>query len=340
MNTLSKTKYITSFVIFSLLFLIAKNTYAQSRIPIVVSPARQEIKINPKETKNIQIKFVNESSFPLVGKVKAVDFMVDGKNGSPILLDSVKYPISNIYSLSSWIDLPYENASIAANDILRLNLKISVPEDAAPGGRYAAVYFESEAPEINGQNDSQFSSTSSRIVSLIYVRVNGPVSEKAYIDLFDVPVFLQFGPVPISFDIFNKGDYHITPMGQITLSNWFNKEVETKNIESKNIFPDTKRGYEERIGRAWMFGKYRIDIVASYGEGGKVIETSKFVWVVPVLLIVSIFLTMIIVFLTIKIVSKKITGKQEELEEKLKEEISEIEQLKEKYKDKFNKKSS
>jgi hypothetical protein len=148
---------------------------------------------------------------------------------------------------------------------------------------------------------------------------------------------LEFGPIPVYFEILNKGGLHITPAGQLTLSNWFGKEVDNVTLESKNIFPNAKRTYESSLGKFWMFGRYIASLTAAYGDQGKTLTINQFVWVVPITLIIIIVLGLIIISMGITLIVKKFKAKQVKLEEKLEEEITELETLKNKFKDKLPK---
>ena len=77
-------------------------------------------------TFNLSVKFINEAQQPASGIIKVVDFIVTNDNGFPTLLDNLTYPLSNQYSASSWITLPYEKATIAAQDIVRVNFKTDI----------------------------------------------------------------------------------------------------------------------------------------------------------------------------------------------------------------------
>lgn len=304
------------------------NVQAQARIPLVVAPARQTIAVDPGATENLQIKFFNESISPISGNIKAVDFIVTGSDGSPILLED---------QINDWVELPYDRASIPSGDVLRVNFKVRVPEDATPGGRYVAIIFEQTGQLSQTSDNESASLVAPRIVGLLSIKVNGPVTESAFVNIFKTPKFLEFGKIPVYFEIANKGGYHISPNGQVTLTNWMGKEIERVTIEDKNIFPNAKRNYEEKIGSTWMFGKYKINLTANYGETGKTILAESFVWVIPVTVIIIVIFSLLILSLLGYLVSRKVHAKQEALEEKLEEEISEIESLKNKFKDKLPK---
>ncbi|AKM83262.1 hypothetical protein A2422_00075 [Candidatus Woesebacteria bacterium RIFOXYC1_FULL_31_51] len=325
-----KNKLALTITILILGVFIAFEVKAQDRLPLVVAPARQTIVIDAGKTENMQIKFFNESIVPVSGNIKVVNFIVNNDDGSPTLLENEE---------NTWVKLPYEKATIASGDVLKVNFKVTVPKDTLPGGRYVAIIFEQvgQLPEATTINE-QLSTVSPRIVGLVSIRINGPVTESAFISNFKVPVFLQFGPVPVTFEILNKGGYHITPKGQLVLRNWFGKNVGETILETKNIFPDAKRLYKTELGKNWMFGKYSIDLTANYGEAGKVLLENTSLWVIPVWPIMAIVLFIAIITLLIVLVYKKLKSKQVKLEEKLEEEITEVEELKDKFKDNLPKK--
>lgn len=311
-------------------FVFPNGIFAQQKIPLVVAPARQTVAIDPGKSEHLQIKFFNETDRPISGNLKAVDFIVTGIDSSPILLED---------QINDWIKLPYDRASIAPGGVLKVNFRIDVPKETLPGGRYSAIIFETVGQIQTGQsaNSEVASLVSPRIVGLVNTRINGPITESAFIDLFKTPIFLEFGKIPVYFEIMNMGGYHINPKGQITLTNWMGQETERVTLEDKNIFPSAKRNYEVDLGQTWMFGKYKVDLVASYGEQGKTLTATNYVWVIPVTIIIMIIFSIIIVILLFYLISKGSRDRQEELEKRLEEEIREVEMLKNKFKDKLPK---
>lgn len=302
---------------------------AQSRTPLVVAPARQSIAIDAGKSENLQIKFFNESANPVSGNIKAVDFIVNGKDGAPILLED---------QVVDWIKLPYDKASIPSGDVLRVNFKVDVPKETQPGARYVAIIFEQTGQLPQSSSDSEEASAIlPRIVGLLTIRINGQVFESSFLDSFKLPGFLEFGPIPVYFEILNKGGVHITPAGQIVIKDYFGNEIDRKTIESKNIFPNARRSYEMEVGKKWMFGRYLVNLTAGYGETGKVISTNQYIWVVPVTLIIVSLLGLTIAIMFVALISHKMKEKQSRLEEKLEEEISELEALKNRFKDKLPK---
>jgi hypothetical protein len=321
-----------SFLVFSL---NPSRARAQEAIPLTVAPARQQLNIDPGATQTLEIKFFNRANLPLAGNLKVVDFIVKDSEGSPLFLENQE--LSNRFAAANWVKLPFEKATIAAGDVLKIQFKVEAPEDARPGGRYIAIYFEpvGTIPVVSTLDKEGLQATTSRIVGLVYIRVNGPITESAIVKRFDVPEFVEYGPIKATAEILNRGDYHIAPTGQITLYNWLGKKVDEKTLKQKNIFPDASRIYKASLGSKLLIGKYKLVFSASYGEQGKALVAQAFVWAFPVKAALIIILTIIILILGTILLWKKLKQRQVKLEEKLEEEIEEIEKLKEKYKDKL-----
>lgn len=325
-------------VAFFSVFLPIQNCYAQEILPLTVSPARQSVNVDPGSTEGVNISFLNQAEVPIAGNIKVVDFIVNDDQGSPLLLENTE-AMSSRYSAAAWVKLHTEKAVIAPNDLFKIPVRIVVPPDAAPGGRYVAVYFEPTGtyPSVNSLETQKegVQTTTPRVVGLLYIRVNGPITEAAVVKKLKVPRFVEFGPVDVALEILNKGDYHITPIGNLTLTNWSGKNVDEYALEKKNIFPEKSRSYETNLGKRLMFGRYSVSALALYGDSGKVVEATEVFWAFPIRLVLIIILTITAIILALIYLSRKIKKTQHKLEEKLEAEISEIEALKQKYQDKI-----
>jgi ABC-type multidrug transport system fused ATPase/permease subunit len=145
------------------------------------------------------------------------------------------------------------------------------------------------------------------------------VEESAYVVQMKTPRFLEYGPIPVKTQILNRGNYHIKPKGALSLLSLFGKKVDQQLLKEQNIFPDVTRTFENNLGQKWMFGKYKIELNASYGETGKVLTATVFTWVFPWKIALVIILTIVIVILLISLLYHRLKRKEIELEEKLEE---------------------
>ncbi|OGH10255.1 MAG: hypothetical protein A2152_00850 [Candidatus Levybacteria bacterium RBG_16_35_6] len=212
---------------------------------------------------------------------------------------------------------------------------MTVPEDAKPGGRYFGIYFEptSSIPTPLKSDKEAGTSTKSRLAGLVYVRVAGPITENASIIKFQTPSFIEYGPVKVTSEIINRGSYHITPKGQVVLYDWLGRKIDIKALEEANIFPDSSRIFTNDLGKQLMFGKFKVELTATYGETGQVLTASTSFFAFPVRIALVIILSIIIIMLLGMIIWKKMKGRQSKLEKKLEEEIHELEELKDKVSD-------
>lgn len=323
-----KTLIITSsFALGSFLLLSGlKQAKAQTTnvLPLSVAPARQEIFVDPGESTAITVKFFNYSDAPVSGPLKVADFIVEDKDGSPTFLEEGSAvtgltKISPRFSAASWVALPYDRISIAPKNKVNIQAKINVPTNATPGGKYLAIYFEpgGQVSKATGSLKEAASPVSVRIAGLVYLRVSGPIKEDAYVVKLSMPKFSEYGPVDIATEILNRGDYHIRPRGVISVTNLFGKQIDTAELKEQNIFPDVSRVYENKVGQKWMFGKYKAELTAAYGESGKALTAIAFFWVVPWKLTIVVVLTILILIILFNNFFRKYKKHEEELEEKI-----------------------
>jgi len=296
----------------------------QDAVQINIAPARQELVADPGETTAVNVRLYNPTSNPITGNLGVVDFIVERDDGVPTFLEQNE--VSPRFAAAAWVNLPYDKVIIPSKESVTIQAKINIPQAANAGGRYFAIYFEHgrTSPDLSDQEDKDVAVTH-RIVSLTYLTITGPVDESALLKELKAPAFLEYGPITATSEITNQGDLHIRPQGTITLTNMFGKIVDQQSLEGKNVFPDASRIYENILAQnqRWLIGKYRIDLSATYGDGGQVIKGTVFTWVFPWKLVTMIILAIVIISLLIVITIRSFRKKEEQLEEK-------IEQLEEK----------
>lgn len=310
-------------------FCSAKVSQAQEIIPFQVSPARQELTANPGEIVPFTVKYFNFGSTPLTGVLKSADFIVNGNSGNPKLIDDPRLA-SPRFSASTWVSLPFDRMSIAAQDKVTVQGKIAVPSNARPGGRYIAVYYQPQPGNQIGSLPPQESRTEiqTRLVALVYLRINGDITEAASVDRLYSQSFIEYGPISIVASISNSGDYHINPRGFITVKDMFGNTQFEKELPQQNVFPDSSYSYDISLGQKWMLGRYKITLSGAYGEQGKGLQRETYVWVIPWKVALIIILAIVIFMLILKSFINQSKAKQEILEEKLTHEEQEIEALK------------
>jgi ribosomal protein S4 len=321
-----------SFFIF--LFLIFNQALAQTTLPLVVYPARQFLEVNPGEKTGVVVNFVNQSNQPLSGFIRIVDFIVRDNQGTPELIENTESAPEK-YAASSWFKSEYDKLTLPANEKVTIQAQINVPQNANPGGKYVAIYFQTQAPAFAQDTATNYEAGTGitpRLASLIYIKVKGDIKENAFVTRFQAPNFLEYGPINVETEILNRGDYHITPKGEITLTDFTGKVIDKSILKETNIFPDTVRTFTNTLGKKWLVGKYRLELAATYGEKGKTLTAFTEVWVFPWKLATIVVLSLIIVILLARHFYQTTLLKEKTLEEELEKEKEEIERLKQELK--------
>jgi len=193
-HTKHKFVYLVAGLVIFIALFVSDKASAQSIIPLVVAPARQTIKVDPGKTASFVIRFYNTGVEPISGTFKVADFIVDNNEGSPNFLEGPT-TLSKRFAAAQWVTLSTEKGTIPSSGMVIIDGKIRVPENANPGGKYFAVFFEptSEIPEATGSKQEEAASISMRIAGLVYLKVSGPIAEGANIVSFSAPNFSEYG---------------------------------------------------------------------------------------------------------------------------------------------------
>ncbi|NCU33280.1 MAG: DUF916 domain-containing protein, partial [Candidatus Moranbacteria bacterium] len=308
------------------------NVKAQTAVSTGLSaiPPRLEVEVKPDTTNTQVIKVRNESSETKTISISLRDFIVTDNQGTPNFLD-ITDTESNRWSASSWIQLSETSLTIKAGETKNLNLSVIVPENALPGGHYAAVVY---SPNSGSIGSSTGASVQTNVGTLVYVTVPGDINQSASIQSFTAPKFSEFGPVSFKSTIKNSSDIHIQPVGSIVVTNWLGGQTAKLALDQTNIFPYTSRNFENTLDKKWLFGRYKATLNAVYGTAGGVVAATIFFWVIPWRLLILVaagigIIVTLILILKNKPKKTKSTSSNDEVAELEKE----LEALKKKYKD-------
>lgn len=317
-TSLLKSSFVTGILAISVLAAVPSTVFppqvhAQTVRTMTVTPPRVEVSIDPGGKKEGIIKIINDSAETLTFDVKLQDFIVDNLQGIPNLLPPDV--LDNKYSASAWIGLEAQQVKVPPKTRQELSYYIQVPKDAKPGGHYAAVVYSPQVPDDTEEGSG--ATVTSEIGTLFYVTVNGPIKEKADVTLFDGKRFNEYGPVDITTQVRNMGDNHIKPRGYIALTNMFGKQSYTAPLLERNIFPGGQGvNYDNKFGTKFMFGRYKAELLGSYGSQNNLPLTASFYfWVVPwklLLAVLFLILSVILGALYMRKNKRKATDKPDE----------------------------
>ncbi len=323
------SKTITALVLLvAMAFLLVPRANAQE-FGITAFPATVLMDLKPGTPTRILIQFKNRTDTFISGRIKVFDYLVVDKDGTAQLYEPGQAKPK--YAAASWVKPEVERVTLAPQDYVAVNLTVSPPAELTSCGAYAAVVFEDEsAAPVPATGRAGASAISARVGSLLIFRTKqeGCVEELRIVNMV-TPSFLEYGPIPLSFDIVNAGEVHVLPELTLKSTGWLGAHSE-KKLATRRIFPETAKSYSETIGKKWLFGPQTLSLVGSYGLTKLPIAYTTTVWVLPWRLLLGALLLILILMLLLKRYTGTIKEREDELQEELSEERKEIDELKKK----------
>lgn len=293
---------------------------ANDSLSLVAMPPRAgdegQLRVAPGKTIQTTVRVRNASNQPVVLNSYALDFIVKEDGRTPI---AVQETVTNRWSLAKWITIVPNQHTLQPKETAEMAVVIEVPEDAMPGGHYAMILHEPTNQADVSEQSGSGTGVTQRIGTLLYVIVEGEISEQANLREFQFKKFQEFGPVPYSFLIRNQSDIHIRPRISIDIFNMLGRKSGSIEVDPQNIFPLNSRTYAGKWDKIWGFGLYTAKLTASYGETGQVIVDSTSFWIIPIRIILSIIIGTLLIVVLILAIKRHAEKKYQLEQEKVKE---------------------
>lgn len=245
---------------------------------ITFSPIKFDLNLDPGQTSNHQVIIDNKSDEALTYYITLADIETINENGDAVFSEA---PLNNKYSLAGWIRAPKTQVSIEPNSSEAFSFSIAVPKDAEPGGHFGAVFITTTPPE---KAPGTGSSVITRTGPVVLVRVSGDVEETLNIESLKTDKSMyETGPVSITARLRNQGSVHLTPAGDIIVRNMFGSEVsrESFNSSALSVLPGAVRSFVGKFNPEFGFGKYTVEVIASYGLKNDIVSSSTSFWIIP-----------------------------------------------------------
>jgi hypothetical protein len=264
------------------------NLNVEDKEDFVLEPGKIEVYADPGQTivKNISVtsRIKQRTKF----KVTTEDFLGSRSESEPVvLLGDQKSP----YSFKDNLEPEETSFSLDFGDRITLPVTIHVPIDAQPGGFYSSVIISNE-PQVNADRPQASTRVVSRVGTLFFVRVNGPVHEEGKVEDFRVRDAKSiYGSTPKEFQILfnNTGSVHLVPYGQIRITNMVGTEVGVLPVDAYFAMPDSLRyrnvSWEDSQFR---IGRYTATLELHRGYGDTVDIKKISFWVIPLKVVIPV----------------------------------------------------
>lgn len=251
-----------------------------------LGPGKLEVSLSPGEETSRIIAITNRLGKEMGFVINIEDFKGSRSTGQTIiLLGEEKGP----YSLKDYLHPDTTKFTLKHGQRINLPIKISIPEDAEPGGLYGSVLVATAPPGVElgetktGEAEGGVTLVS-RLGALFFVRVKGAAQEDGFIKDFrtiNSEKFYDKGPITFELLFENNGNVHLTPYGIIEIKNLLGKTIDEIEVDPWFAMPDSLRVKEVKWDRSLVFGRYVA--IASVNRGYEdIIDQKSFVfWVIP-----------------------------------------------------------
>jgi len=281
-----KKYFLPSFLALTLGFFLMRPASA-----LTLSPPTAEITAKPGETAEVVVKLYNEGKEALTIEPGVLSFNTANENGQPNF-----YNDKTGMDLQHWITLP-SSLTLAPDETRSVVVTVSVPKSADPGGHYAAVFWGTSPPKVEGSG----AGVAGQIAMLLLVDVAGNIKEDAHvIEFHSLKSVLTHLPADFMVRFQNNGSVHEHPAGDIVIRNIFGRQSATLpfNIQpaTGNVLPKSIRRYDlswtknvlDKSASEWTnewrnfaFGRYTAELDATYGAGNTLVIAHTSFWVIP-----------------------------------------------------------
>lgn len=266
---------------------LSEYVHAQQSQTLSVTPPLFQLSVAPGDVWQSSIKVVNPNGYDLPVYADIVNFEPLGEEGQGRFIPVLKNAAGA--TLAEWITISPGPYIIKPEQSREINFIIEVPEDASPGGHFAAVLIGTRPPEDG--NEPLVVQTSQAVTSLFFARIEGDIIEAANIREFSIEK--KFVGTPESEFLLrfeNKGNVHLRPQGEIKIYNMWGKErgVIPINQESYfgNVLPDSIRAFhfswkgEQSISE---IGRHTAKAALTFGSDARQnVSAATHFWVIPV----------------------------------------------------------
>ncbi|MBU1472395.1 hypothetical protein KKB64_01220 [Patescibacteria group bacterium] len=276
-------------VLCALSFFCVVRVCAQTPKGLNISPLITDFSGQPGQSFSKTITVTNYQGIRVKLEVSAMDFLPQGEEGRQ---DFVPLEEAGPYSLARWFTLPEIPLELAAKNTVDFEVKIKIPDDAPPGGYYAAVFVT----QVNEKTDEGKQGSVTYVVptlgSLFFIRVGTTEEIKERGEIIEFKTDKKFyTALPVNFLVRfeNTGNIHLIPKGLIEIKRW-GKQVDafSFNQENKKVLPKSIRrlegswkgnfGFKERI---LSTGQYTMEVALEFGEARQLVSRRISFWFIP-----------------------------------------------------------
>ena len=283
-----------------------------STLSVGVSPTSEKITLNPGDEYPGEIVFWNLSDTATTYKVSVRGFKQAENMPGTAIIFTEEEDSKALYSASSWVTLEKDEIELVPNKNIKVKYTIKVPENVTEGEYTAEIFLLSE--EENEDTQGTYASTVLGSGAPILIKIGDEYIESAELLSFrtDKKIY-EYPDVMFSTTIKNLGNTHISPIGEISITNIFGQEVDrvTFNESNQSLLRESSGIYEDEwYNKAFlsdeheiMFGPMTANLVSTYrtiSPGFAPLTAEATFWIIPWKLLIGLITAIVLLILILK----------------------------------------
>lgn len=277
---------------------------------LTISPARFEVTTDPGTEVGGTVTLLNDQQTPITFYTSYENFVAgDDNSGTPKFIGAED-------GLATWMESPSE-VTLAPGEVKKVNFTIRVPEDAAAGGYFGAIFWNTMPPS-GGQV-----SIGAKVGMLVLLSVSGDVTESGGITSFTRAghgFFYTALPINFSYTFRNDGGDRVQPAGTVRIRDtiFLRAKLLDANISKGNVLPASQRnfslswtknteevphGFFKSVGYEWRnfaLGFYTASLSVTYGTEQLSSHRSVHFFVLPWQLLIVVIAALCIFWVIFK----------------------------------------
>lgn len=267
-----------------------------------ISPVLEKITLQPGSKYRSSLRLANTGGSALEYKVYAKPYGIsadDQEYSNPSYSELTDYS-----TISKWIKIDEEDTTGSLESLgeTEINYTIDVPEDAAPGGQYAAIIVERTNNAPTGATNASVTSIP-RTAFLVYATVAGQANNSGSVSQNSISTFFFNPPITATSLVENTGNVHSDAEYILQVFPLFSDEEAYTNEEepmTKTILPETRRFVTQSWDGAPSLGIFKVKQTVKFAGNESV--TEKIVIICPMWLVFLVIFG--VVFLIVYLIAR------------------------------------
>jgi len=301
---------------FSLSFLFVAHANAIDSLSIGTAPTSEKLKLTPGQKYNGELVVWNLTNKATNYNIVVKGFrQIENQPGTAIMLTDSE-EAKSLYTATTWTKVSISNIDLIPNKNEKIYYEINVPKDATKGEYTVIIAFISE----NEEKLTESGATTTLTLGMpILVQIGDEFVENAELLKFATDKnFYEYPTLTFDTRVKNLGDTHITPIGEIVLTNILKQEIARIpfNPNNQSILRDNTGNYETlwdfgaflTKDKAIILGPIKANLILTYRTfqpGFAPLTSEVTFWIIPWKIILIALVVIIATIVIVKVVRKK-----------------------------------